>query len=197
MIFGDEARVVPDGVHTDEFILRPLRAADVELDHAAVMESREILRTWEQSGWPEDDFTVEANLEDLQMMEQAHAERRRFTFTVMNPDETECLGCVYLMPMDAKMFADAEIEVVGEETWSAHDATVHFWVRASRLADALDRRLLDVIRAWLEHDWGAPRCLIVTNEEFTQQVEMIEQTDLDLQFRLTVPGESGRSLAYT
>jgi len=40
----------PDGLTTDDFILRPIVAADAGLDYAAVMESREHLRTWEQTG---------------------------------------------------------------------------------------------------------------------------------------------------
>lgn len=73
------------------------------------MESREYLRTWEQTGWPEDGFAVAANREDLEKLERRHADREAFTYTVMNLAETECLGCVYLMPTNARMFAGAHI----------------------------------------------------------------------------------------
>ncbi len=37
---------VPEGLTADDFVLRPIRAADAELDYAAVIESNEFLRTW-------------------------------------------------------------------------------------------------------------------------------------------------------
>jgi hypothetical protein len=186
----------PDGLTTDDFILRPIVAADAELDYAAVMESREYLRTWEQTGWPEDDFTVAANREDLEKLERRHANREAFTYTVMNLAETECLGCVYLMPTDARMFAGARITPVGDHRWEDFEAAVYFWVRRSRLETATDRALLDVLRTWLAKDWSLQGHLIVTSELFAQQVDMIRLTDLQLRFAVEEPDKPGRYLAY-
>ena len=61
MPFLDPNRPVPHGMRTEDFVLRPILASDAERDHAAVMETRVELRLWEQTAWPEDDFTVEAN----------------------------------------------------------------------------------------------------------------------------------------
>ncbi len=49
------------------------------------MESREFLRTWNQSTWPEDDFTVEANREDMVKMEQRHVDGEAFGYTMVTP----------------------------------------------------------------------------------------------------------------
>jgi hypothetical protein len=196
MLFTTMDQAAPDRLVKDDFILRPITADDAELDHAAVMESREYLRGWEQTGWPEDDFTVDANREDLEKLEQRHAAREAFTYTVTNPAETECLGCVYLMPTDARMFAGARITPVGDRRWEDFDATVYFWVRRSRLGTATDRSLLDALRAWLADDWSFKGHLIITSELFTQQVESIERTDLRLRFTIEEPGKPGRYLAY-
>ncbi|RIQ32164.1 GNAT family N-acetyltransferase [Jiangella rhizosphaerae] len=185
-----------DGLTTDEFVLRPITVADVELDYAAVMESREYLRTWEQSGWPADDFTVDGNRADLEGLEQRHTERKAYTYTVLNPAGTECLGCVYLMPTDARSFAGARITPVGDHRWDDYAAAVYFWVRKSRLAAQLDRVLLDALRTWLARDWNLGGHLFVTNEQFTQQVEMIGRTDLELRFEIAEPDKPGRYLAY-
>lgn len=187
---------VPERLTTDDFILRPIVEADTELDYAAVMESREFLRKWEQSSWPEDDFTVAANREDVVMMEKRHAEGKAFNYTVMNPDETECLGCVYLFASNARMYTEAEITPVGDTQWDDYEATLNFWVRKSQLERNLDRELLDTLRAWIARDWGFQGLLIITNEQFTQQVDMIEQTDLQRRFEIKEPGKPGRSLAY-
>ena len=84
MSFSDPKIPVPARLETDEFVLRPIRAADAACDHAAVMETLHDLRVWEQSGWPEESFSVEANRKDLVDLEQRHAERRAFTYTVMD-----------------------------------------------------------------------------------------------------------------
>ena len=196
MAFDDGDFQTPGELRTDEFLLRPIRASDAVLDYEAVMESKGFLRQWEQSGWPEDDFTVEANREDLAKLERRHAAGESFTYTVMNPAETRCLGCVYLFPTAARLFSKAQIAAVDGARWSGFEAAVYFWVRESRLADGLDRRLLAALGPWLEHDWRIEGHLVVTNEQFGQQVAMIERANLRLRFRLAFPNEPGRSLAY-
>ncbi|GAA4913729.1 hypothetical protein LX16_2188 [Stackebrandtia albiflava] len=188
---------VPEGVRTGDFILRPITAADAELDHAAVMESREYLRGWEQDGgWPTDDFTVDANREDLDGLERRHAEGRAFTYTVMDPAETECLGCVYFMPTDVRSFTTARITPVGEERWEDYEAAVYFWVRKSRLGTATDHALRDTLRSWLAKDWNLRGHLFVTSELFTQQVEAWESGGLRRRFTIEESGKPGRYLAY-
>ncbi len=188
--------VIPDGLSTEEFTLRPILATDAELDYAAVMESKDYLRTWEQTTWPEDDFTVAANRADLENLEQRHAKRQALTYTVMNPEETKCLGCVYIMPTDARMFAGATIAPIGDSEWDDYDAAVYFWVRKSQLAARTDRRLLDALRSWLAQGWNLRRHVFVTNEQFAQQVDMIGQTDLELRFTIQELNKPGRYLAY-
>ena len=196
MAFANLELDVPESLTTEEFVLRPIVAADAELDHAAVMESREFLRTWEQSSWPEDDFTVAANREDLEKLERRHASHLAFTYTVLDPAGTECLGCVYLMATDARMFTGARITPVGDHRWDDYDAAVYFWVRRSRLAAGTDRALLDALRTWLARDWGLGSHLFVTNEQFAQQRDMIEHTDLQLRFEIEEANKAGRYLAY-
>src|SRR5687767_2807519 len=103
---------VPASLKTGAFVLRPITAGDAALDYAAVMESREYLRSWEQSTWPEDDFTVAANGVDLAKLERWNSDRLAFTYTVLDPTESECRGCVYIFPTNASMFQKAEISPV-------------------------------------------------------------------------------------
>lgn len=196
MTFNTPEFRAPEALRTDEFLLRPIRESDAELDYEAVMESRESLRLWEQSTWPEDDFTVEANRADLAKLERRFAEGESFAYTVMNPEETQCLGCVYIFPTSAPMYSRPEISATDSDQWSAHEAALYFWVRMSRLADGLDSRLLDALGPWLAQDWGIAHPLIITNEQFAQQVAMIERAGLSLRFRLTFPNEPGQSLAF-
>lgn len=186
----------PAELRTNEFLLRPIVAADAERDYEAVMASREYLRPWEQTGWPADDFTVEANRADVAKLERWHAAGERFTYTVLDPTGTQCLGCVYIAPTGAPLFARKQIAAIDGARWSEYAVAVHFWVRTSRLADGLDRRLLDALGPWLEDDWQIARHLVVTNEQVEQQVSLIESTNRRLRFRLTDPKAPGKSLAY-
>jgi hypothetical protein len=186
----------PQELRTGDFLLRPIRVSDAELDHDAVMESKEFLRKWEQSTWPTDDFTVEANREDLANLEGRHSTRDAFTYTVMNLNQTECLGCVYLIAPDHSMYAGAHVSPLTSDEWSTCDATIFFWVRKSRLAQGLDRALLDALVSWLDQEWPFNFPVIVTNEQFEQQVSMLDGTDLRRVFTIKVPSDSGAYLAY-
>lgn len=135
MRFTDSTEPDPPVLRTDEFTLRPITAGDTEMDYAAVMDTREDLRLWEQGTWPEDDFTVEDNRVDIVEMEERHIDLRAFSYTVLDPDGTSCLGCVYVFPTGASFLAKAEVTPVGDDRWEDVDAVVYFWVRRPPAAD--------------------------------------------------------------
>jgi len=187
---------VPAGLTTAEFVLRPIVAGDAANDHAALMETRDELRLWEQSSWPEDDFTVEANRDDLAGLEARHNDRRALTYTVLDPAGGECLGCVYVFPTGASFLEKATVTPVGDDAWAEVDLVVYFWVRRSRMATAMDERLLAALRAWFADEWDAEKVVFVVSELFAQQVELIRRTDLALQFELVEPQKPGRFLVF-
>lgn len=196
MSFTDPDLPVPSDLRTDEFALRPITADDAERDHDAVMETRAQLRRWEQSSWPADDFTVEANRADLRDLERRHAAHRAFTYTVLDPGGTTCLGCVYVFPTGATFLTKATVTPFRDDAWTDVDAVVYFWARQSATAAGLDGRLLAALRTWFADAWGFARTVYVTNEEFTEQVAVIERTDLRLRFALREPGKPRTYLAY-
>lgn len=109
-----------DGFSGDGFLVRPLVPADVELDHEAVMSSREFLYHWEQDPpYPPEDFSVEDNLQDLEQMDGEHRNGTRYTYTVMNTDQSQVLGCIYLLPNGDRMYQTAEV--------TSHDGTDLSW----------------------------------------------------------------------
>ena len=195
MGFVDWGVTPPAGLRTDAFLLRPIVADDAELDYAAVMETKEFLRLWEPGGWPEDDFTLAANRGDLAKMEERHRAGYAFGYTMMNLDETECLGCVYVMPSDAKMYAEVTVDAVGDRRWTDMKATVFFWVRHSRLDGGLEERLLAELRRWFGNDWGLAGHVYSTNERCERQVNLIESAGLTRQFELDT-GDPGLTVAY-
>ncbi|WP_327067957.1 N-acetyltransferase [Kitasatospora sp. NBC_01250] len=123
---------VLDGYH-----LRPIKAADTEIDYPAVMGSRE--RLWSVYGpawgWPAATMTYEADRADLARHEAEIAAHQSFNYALLDTAETALLGCVYIDPPE-KPGSDAEIswwvvdELVGGEIEAALDALVPSWIGA-------------------------------------------------------------------
>jgi hypothetical protein len=149
MTFYPDEAPVPTALRTEEFLLRPLRAADVELDYEAVMATHEALRRGSGGAWPRPDFTLAENLADLQEHEVDFHARRGFTYTVMDPTETRCLGCVYAYPPGDE----------GDGRYGDYETVVWFWVRPDCVAADLDRRLLAALVPWLRRDFAFSRVL--------------------------------------
>ncbi len=196
MPFSDATEPVPTELRTKEFVLRPIVVDDTEMDYAAVMETREQLRLWRQSTWPEDDFTVEANRKDLVDLEERHAAHRAFTYTLIDPDGTKCLGCVYVFPTSATFLAKSTVKPFGDEEWTDVDAVIFFWVRLHQMELGVDERLLAALRTWFRQEWKLDKTVYVTSEPFTQQVDLMNRTDLSLKFELLEPGKPGKRLVF-
>lgn len=184
--YPDDARV-PSGMTTDEVVLRPLGASDVEADYEALMSSREMLRVWEQSEWPSDDFTLEENRNDLEEHESNHASGRAFTYTVTDPGDQRCLGCVYVYPLGSVLrnmgASDEENEDVGD-----FEAYVTFWVRESELAGGLERRLLGNLVDWFDREWAFRRIAFGSNTGDARQMALLAEAGFMPRWRFPIPG---------
>ena len=111
--FVPEEFTVPSELVTANFTLRMLSVDDVEKDFEAVTSSAERLRkVWPDSGWP-DGLTLRQNLVDLGWHEKEFKNRTSFAYTMVAPDESQVLGCVYFYPTDK----------------AGYDAEVFLWVR--------------------------------------------------------------------
>ena len=135
------------------------------------MASAEMLRRWSQSDWPADDFTLAENLADLQRHEREHVEREAFTYTVLNPQGTRCLGCVYIVPL--------RLEEVPLCKGAAYAADVGFWVRTSELTSALDQHLLTAVRDWFQAEWAFDCVLFTVSQQETRQIALFEAAGLE------------------
>lgn len=128
---------LPTGHH-----LRPIRESDVDIDYPAVMGSRE--RLWvkygEMWGWPPADMTYEFDRNDLARHEDEIAAHVSFNYAVLNNDETELLGCVYIDPPDEPVPDDA-------------DALVSWWVVDREAGGELERALDQLVPHWLGERW--------------------------------------------
>ena len=106
---------------------------------SAVMTSVEHLRGvfGPQSKWPKQDLSLEQDLIDLGWHQKEFQRRSEFAYTVMNPSESECLGCVYVRPTPKK----------------GYEAAVYLWVRKSEFNKGLDPLLFKAVKEWISSKW--------------------------------------------
>lgn len=128
---------VPATLENAEFRLRMLTVNDVVKDYDAVMTSVEHLKTiWPGSDWPEG-LTFEQDLIDLGWHQKEFQRRRSFAYTVVNPSESQVIGCVYINPTSKR----------------GYDAVVYLWARQSELKGGLEPRLHAAVRDWVAKEW--------------------------------------------
>ncbi len=132
---------IPEVLETNRFRLRMLTVNDVKLDYNAVMTSIEHLQKTQPFGpnhkWPTKDLSYEQDLIDLGWHQKEFQNRSSFAYTMMNLDETECLGCLYIYPSDNPNF----------------DAVIMMWVRQSEVANGLDEILFSSVKKWIQDTW--------------------------------------------
>ena len=200
--YPDEAPV-PSELRTEEFLLRPLRASDVELDYDAVIGSRELLLVHSSGRWPAEGFSLADNRADLAMHEREHEARVAFTYTVLTPDGARCLGCVYVNPLrpmlrrlagrgDYAAVPGAEDAARDDPAW--HDvrddeALVSFWVRPECVAADLDRRLLAALLAWFAREWAFSRVAFLTNRNQRRHLQLFADAGLRPRYTVETPKE--------
>ena len=114
-----------------------LTVHDVVKDYEAVMSSIQHLQGTfgPDSDWPLPTLSLEQNLIDLGWHQKEFQRRCIFAFTVVNPSDSHCLGCVYIDPTDK----------VG------YDAVVVLWVRQSEFG--LDDSLYQSVKQWIAEEW--------------------------------------------
>jgi hypothetical protein len=135
--FVAESFRVPPGLETRVFRLRMLTVNDVVKDYDAVITSAQHLKQVFPGGtWP-DGLTLEGNLIDLGWHQKEFTRRTSFAYTVLSPDESRVLGCVYVNPTRKR----------------GYDASVTLWARQSELANGLEERLATAVKEWLAKDW--------------------------------------------
>jgi hypothetical protein len=122
---------VPAVLEHERFRLRMLSVDDVVQDFDAICDRVD------HEGRPQPPFvpTVAENLVDLGWHQKEFGLRRSFAYTVVAPDESRVLGCVYINPSES------------------HDARIQMWVRRSAWEEGLDPLLEAAVREWIEQDW--------------------------------------------
>jgi hypothetical protein len=132
----------PAGLWHRRFVLEPLGPQHNEPDYAAWTSSMDHIHStpgFTETRWPHE-MTLDENRADLGRHQRDFAGRTGFTYTVLDPDDGDVIGCLYVYPLRAKA--------------GAH---VTSWVRADRAE--LDEPLAEAVAAWLDEAWPFDRVL--------------------------------------
>jgi RimJ/RimL family protein N-acetyltransferase len=192
MNFFPPDKNVPDSLEEKDFVLMPLRPGHLRIDYEAVMSSQEMLRLWSGSSWPREGFTLEENLADLQWHDQEHQDRVAFTYTVLDPTQDTCLGCVYIRPLtDLVDTNPGKLDAVGN-----NEAIARFWVRTSLLDSELSTHLLKALDSWFAHSWFFSNLYFHTRSVNTQQVALFEAAEMEKRLTLWVSERGGTHYFY-
>ena len=185
MPFHPSTAPVPAGFTDGSFRVLPIGPAMSEADLEAVLASREGLRIWSDSEWPEDDFSLEANTEDLAMHADEHARRIAFGYSVQDA-QGRVLGSVYINRL-ADSFEHYPVDEAARARLAPFVGRVEFWVRTDALA--LRPALFDALRAWLARDWPWP-VVFGARRGMADAVALYESRGLSLRARLV--SDTGR-----
>ena len=136
--FAPDTVTIPTGIETIDFKVRMLTINDLVKDYDAVMSSvGHLVGVFGPNEiWPEG-LTLEEDLVDLGWHQKEFELRRSFAYTVMSPDESKCLGCVYVDPSEKLDY----------------DAMVIMWVRQSEVGSGFDEKLFSTVKTWLSEKW--------------------------------------------
>lgn len=144
---------VPEKLETPDFIIRKLCFTDAELDYKAVMSSVDLIKRTRGGSWPSPDLTFIDDQIDLAWHQREFEHRTSFAYTVMSPDEKECLGCLYLYPPRYR-----------NETSKDADVDVSFWVTQKAYDKGLYVILYKTLDNWLKSTWPFKK-IVYTNKE--------------------------------
>ena len=134
-----------------------------EADYRAVMASREHLRAWSGSPWPEDGFTLEDNRADLAgHIEEAQA-GFSYGYTVFTPasEGGDVQGSVYFYP--AAFFAGRYGMTPSERaTMDTVPVAIDYWLRPARERAAQHASFVRALAQWARTAWGYERAAFMS-----------------------------------
>jgi len=161
----------PERCESVNYLIKVSSPADNSKDFAAVMSSKEYLRYWSDSGWPNDGFTLEENLLDLQSHYAEHLQGKAFGYNIHSLNEDQCFGSVYLNDVDfilENYFGSED----AKKDLKNYDAVVSFWTSDGLRAAGHHQEILSRLLGWLDESWpfGNVLFLLRKNIETDQAV---------------------------
>lgn len=167
MTLNPDCLPVPEIYSTDLFVIRRQMRTDNVLDFQAVMTSRQELRVWSDSDWPQDEFTIEENAADLDMHIGEHARDEAYGFSIFDATHSTLLGSLYLSQV-ASIVANYQVDPSLAARLKHFDVCADYWLRQGVSAE-IKSAFLQTVQAWLSEAWW------FTNVAFGSRRGMVDQ----------------------
>lgn len=162
-IFVSKDFKAPYQIKTNTFVLRKLTVEEVQKDYEAVMSSRENLRQIfkENDEWPSENMTIEENYRDLKEHQDEFDKNEGFAYTIVTPDNTKCIGCLYIYPFP----------------YGVYDSRVYYWF-IDEVNEILSAPFHDFINGWIPEVFNLKNIVYpgrtVSHAEFKTLVEQLK-----------------------
>ncbi len=108
-------------------------------------------------------MTVEDNRRDLIGHETEFKEREGYAYTVLRPDRSGCLGCVYLSPVE------------NDETATK----LVYWAIERSLSSDLDRHIQTSVLEWIRKDWPFATVVMPFHKDNDRGIRIAKELGLD------------------
>jgi hypothetical protein len=167
---------IPKDYLQQQFCFQVLHPRYVTLDYKALMSSKDFLRRWSQSEWPTDDFSLEENLEDLSWHYEEQVDKIAFTYTVLDHNQTNCLGCIYIKPTTSiKDLLPNELTLLAP---FSHFCS--FWVIDTIRGTQLEQIIFSGLINWLYTEWQFPGLFFTSNPLIPEMESLYQKNGLQL-----------------
>ncbi|MHA2168780.1 MAG: hypothetical protein ACXAB7_02605 [Candidatus Kariarchaeaceae archaeon] len=180
MTFHPKSSPIPRELRRKAFKIRQLLTTDVEKDYEAVMATQEKHLKNTEGRWPKEGFSLNENLKDLERHQKMHGEEKEFTFTVMSPDESLCLGCIYINPLGKELKVKFQ-----DRNWSMdHVAILYYWLRPDYSGGDYEQNFVDELVRWMKDDWDFSQVFFSGKHASEPELEFLENAGLTKKFQL-------------
>lgn len=176
MTLNPERNPVPTTLVTSGFRLHRQRPSDNPKDYDAVMASKALLRTWSDSPWPEDDFSLQQNAEDLAGHIEDFEHDLAYGFSIFTPNESRLIGSLYLDPV-APFIDDYAVDEATATRLSEFDVRLEYWLRHDA-ESTFEETFVRAVLAWLEDAWWFQRPVFGSRRAMTARRALYEALGL-------------------
>jgi hypothetical protein len=184
----------PAGLRHPDFRAVPLGLAGAELDYLAYMASPDVIRVHSGGRWPVAGFSREQDRAEIAVHEAEHAAGVAFTFSLLDPERDEAVGCLYLMPLQ-RYLERAGAREATMAWFPAASVLVTFWIRQDRQQTPLPRVVAAAVHGWITAEWPVDAHVFRIRPAEETSAAAIAQAGLR-PVQVPLPGEHAEYLWY-
>ena len=132
-------------------------------------------------------FPKEENLKELSRHEDDHNKKLEFAFTILDLDETECYGCIYIKPLVPFLkFAFFNDRIFEHLQFEQTDPGTSFWITPTGWKMNLYEKLIEELPKWFEREWPFESWYLLGMGPSEEEIKAISKFNLKQKFLLQI-----------